>query len=78
MRRCCDCNRKEDKSLNEKGKMKVELRPYGPGGQDICFECAMGSPERKKQVEESFGALLEAHEALPGITTLDVDGLGKL
>ena len=26
------------------GKGPRELRPYGPDGADVCFECAMGDP----------------------------------
>lgn len=75
--RCCDCGRTDDRTLNERGKFTVELRPYGPGGADICFECANASPERAAQSRQAFVALLGAHDALPGVTTLSADGLGK-
>ena len=77
MSTCCKCGRAPDRTLNERGKFTVELRPYGPGGADICFECATATPEAESQTAASFGALLDAHDALPGITTLSVDGLGK-
>lgn len=31
----------------------AETRPYGPNGEEICFECAM-SPERKAITEKQF------------------------
>ena len=55
--KCCVCGKEEDESIGEDGFVKVELRPYGPGGQDICFDCAM-SPRHKKQTERQFDALL--------------------
>lgn len=74
---CCDCGRAPDRTRNDRGKFTVELRPYGPGGAPICFECAFATPEKKAQTEGAFGALLDAHDALPGVTTLSGDGLGK-
>lgn len=36
-----------------------ELRPYGPGGADVCAECTFkGPPERLKQAEKVLGARL--------------------
>lgn len=26
-----------------------ELRPYGPGGKNVCFDCAMLDPEEAKR-----------------------------
>lgn len=37
-----------------------ELRPYGPGGAWVCFECAFGTPERKSQTEQAYAAQLDA------------------
>lgn len=75
---CCHCGREEDRTLNERGKFTVALRPYGPGGAPICFECAFATPQAESQTKRAFGALLDAHDALPGATTLSSDGLGKL
>jgi hypothetical protein len=61
---CHYCGRDEDHTLNERGKMTVELRPYGPGGAPICFECATATPEREAQADAAFGALLSANEAV--------------
>lgn len=38
----------------------ADLRPYGPGGAFVCFDCAMSTPERKKQTEQAFEQQLEA------------------
>ncbi len=41
-----------------------ELRPYGPGGQRLCFHCAMSTPEMRRTVKKNFGKLLdgESHD----------------
>lgn len=37
-----------------------DLRPYGPGGTDICFDCAMkGEPETERQFLNQFKASVE-------------------
>lgn len=75
---CCKCGRSADRTLTGRGKFTVELRPYGPGGAPICFQCATATPEAEQATKDAFGALLEAHDALPGVTTLSVDGIGNL
>lgn len=40
------------------------LRPYGEGGQDICYDCMMASPERQRIAEQNFAALLGVSDAL--------------
>lgn len=60
---CCVCRRAADRTLNERGKITVELRPYGPGGTPICYECATASPEAQEQAKRAFGALLDASTA---------------
>ena len=37
-----------------------EMRPYGPSGSWVCFECAMETQERKEQTGNNFGAQLDA------------------
>jgi hypothetical protein len=37
-----------------------DLRPYGPRGSMVCFDCAMATPERKAETERNFGAQLDA------------------
>lgn len=39
------------------------LRPYGPGGAPVCFPCGTATPERERQAEQAFDALLHAAEA---------------
>lgn len=41
-----------------------DLRPYGPRGEDVCFDCAMSTPERKADARRAFGAQLDAAEAV--------------
>ena len=54
--KCTICN-KED-----------ELRPYGPNGSMICFDCAM-KPERKTETEKNFVSQLEACGSIAMIGT---------
>lgn len=61
---CCYCPKATD------------LRPYGPGGAPICFQCATASPEREAELKANFGLLLNANEAVSpsGATVLTADG----
>ena len=52
MRTCCYC-----------GSHERELRPYGPGGADLCFPCMKATPGREEQAKSAYGALLEGAEA---------------
>lgn len=61
--RCFKCGRAEDRTLDARGKFTVELRPYGPGGADVCFECATATPEAEAQTAAAFGTLLDAATA---------------
>jgi hypothetical protein len=40
--------------------MPGDLRPYGPKGAMVCFQCAMATPEREKEAGEMFGLQLNA------------------
>lgn len=37
-----------------------DLRPYGPKGAVVCFDCAMATPERRKETEVNFSTQLNA------------------
>lgn len=37
-----------------------DLRPYGPKGAMVCFDCAMSTPERKAEAEYNFAVQLDA------------------
>lgn len=51
-RKCIYCNQPG-------GVGKRELRPYGPGGSDVCAGCVFdGPPERKIEAEKQFAARL--------------------
>lgn len=41
-------------------KPNQDTRPYGHGGQSICFPCMIADPEREKEATKNFRALLEA------------------
>lgn len=68
-RTCYKCGRAPDSTLNDRGKFAVELRPYGPGGQDVCVECAFATPEAIAQTSASFSALLAASAAISSTGT---------
>lgn len=38
----------------------VEVRPYGPQGAWICFNCMTASPEREAEAKKQFGSQLDA------------------
>ena len=79
VRRCFSCGRSEDHTRNWRGKFTVELRPYGPGGVDVCFECATASPDAEVQAARSFAALLDATEAISdGPVMIGVDTNGPI
>lgn len=46
---CCHC-----------GPTSRELRPYGPGGADICFPCMKKDPKREKAARAELGKLFDA------------------
>ena len=49
------------------GKGPRELRPYGPGGVDVCAECVLGNsapPDRRRTAEAALGRQLMTHEPL--------------
>jgi hypothetical protein len=47
------------------GTGKRELRPYGPGGRDVCAGCTFdGPPERLKTAEKELGKQLLPAEPL--------------
>lgn len=37
-----------------------DLRPYGPGGSPICFDCGTGTPEAEARARAAFLAQLAA------------------
>lgn len=54
MRKCYHCGQPG-------GKGPRELRPYGPGGSDVCAECVLGRDApagRRRQAERSLGRQL--------------------
>jgi len=45
-RRCTECGRAK------------ELRPYGKNGAQVCFKCAMATPESKAEAERQMSMRL--------------------
>lgn len=74
MSACCDCGREADRTLNERGKFTVELRPYGPGGAPICFDCMKATPDREATAVGAYGALLDAAGVIgEGVATIGTE-----
>lgn len=47
-----------------------ELRPYGPNGAWVCYDCAM-SPEHKEETRINFDAQLRAAAKVNPIVVID-------
>lgn len=62
---CGTCKRPE----NFPDEPESELRPYGPGGEMICFTCAFKDEESTERTEHAFGALLEGSFAISNVVT---------
>ena len=52
------------------GPTDRELRPYGPGGSNVCHPCATATPERERAAQSAFGALLDANAQITGAVVL--------
>lgn len=51
--------------LKPGGIGKRELRPYGPGGRDVCAECVFdGPPEREQEAKQQLSMRLLTSEPL--------------
>lgn len=42
----------------------TDLRPYGPGGASVCYDCGHATPERSKTTAQAMRAMLDAAEAM--------------
>lgn len=56
--KCCHC-----------GTADAELRPYGPGGAPVCFDCGM-KPENQPTTEAQLKTILDQ----PGPMVIDGSG----
>lgn len=56
---CGTCGKPEDFDNDSKS----ELRPYGPGGQNICFRCAFATPEAEERTGQNFHTIMDATHA---------------
>lgn len=54
-------------------KTTKDLRPYGPAGAPVCFDCAMGDPDREAEAKRQFGAQLDAAEREGGPVAIGTD-----
>lgn len=45
-----------------------ECRPYGPGGQNICWPCMDGDPALRTEAQKNYAALLDT------VTGVDLGG----
>jgi hypothetical protein len=50
-----------------------DLRPYGPNCAMVCFDCAMGTPERKAEAKRNFATQLDA---IDGPAVIDGSSVG--
>jgi len=60
------------------GKAK-DLRPYGRGGKDICFDCMVADPEREAEAKRMLFAQLNATGPLvlePGVGPVPIKKAG--
>jgi len=48
------------------GTTERDLRPYGPGGSNVCLPCVEADPAREEAAMNAFAAMLDAAEATGG------------
>lgn len=78
MSQCGTCGVEDSFTGHPGGDPNTELRPYGPGGSLICFRCAKATPEADARTKATFGALLEANEAVSPTRTTMLTGAGPV
>lgn len=52
----------------------AELRPYGPNGESICFDCSQSTPEMQAAAVRQFITRLEAAGNESDVIVLGPDG----
>ncbi|MCP4958276.1 MAG: hypothetical protein GY925_03295 [Actinomycetia bacterium] len=62
------------------GTTTGELRPYGPGGSSLCFDCLTSDPEIEAAAGRAMMSQIEASEAVSdlGSSILTADGPNPL
>ena len=68
--KCGTCGREE----NFPAIPESELRPYGPGGEPICFTCAFKDEESEQSAMANFAAQLDAANAISPVVMLGPNG----
>lgn len=58
---CCKCSRRPNGTDDRR-----DLRPYGPGGKPICYDCAFASPEATEETNRQFARLFDAASSRGG------------
>jgi hypothetical protein len=73
---CCVCSQPEQPE-DQDPRGRHDLRPYGPGGAPICYDCAT-RPEHEAAANAQFHALMDAAEATAAqdgkVIVLSTDG----
>lgn len=46
--------------MTQCGEEGKDVRPYGPRGGMICFDCAQATPESRAETARNFSAQMEA------------------
>jgi hypothetical protein len=53
---------------------KEDIRPYGPGGSYICFDCTISTPEREALAHAQFDLQMEAAAQHSSVVVVGEDG----
>lgn len=53
-----------------------DLRPYGPGGVSVCYDCAHATPEREVATTQAMRTMLDAAEAMSPSGTIVLNDSG--
>jgi hypothetical protein len=70
MSACHYCQQEEGTPIPDSDQV-IELRPYGPGGADVCFDCGT-SPEHKEETMVQMGMIVkQAMQEGKGIVITD-------
>lgn len=67
MNQCSVCLHPEDDS-------DYELRPYGPMGALICFDCMQSTPARRAEAARQFKVRLAVAEEKTGVAAIGPKG----
>lgn len=63
---CGTCGRSEDFERDSKS----ELRPYGPGGEPICYHCAFADEAAEERAKANFSVQFDAAQAMSNMVVI--------